>query len=126
MHKKNPNPGIVHVPTMISLVFQREVAAEWSTDPTMYENAWKGAEAYHYFMLAQEQLYSGKLHDALCTALKLEDYVNCIDPLEIYSLLALTACLDRCFGICSRALIKIKSLPEVSLLKEKHFFKEKF
>ncbi|EFA11044.2 WD repeat-containing protein 35 isoform X1 [Tribolium castaneum] len=96
MHKKTPNP------------------AEWASDPTVYENAWKGAEAYHYYMLAQEQLYSGKLHDALCTAYKLQDYTSYLNALDIYSLLALTACLDRSFGICSRALIKLTSLPEVS------------
>jgi WD repeat-containing protein 35 len=98
MHKKAPNP------------------AEWASDPMIYENAWKGAEAYHYYMLAQEQLYSGKLHDALCTAYKLQDYVNYISPEEVYSLLALTSCLDRSFGICSKALIKLKTLPEVSHL----------
>ncbi|RZC42807.1 WD repeat-containing protein 35, partial [Asbolus verrucosus] len=96
MHKKTPNP------------------AEWASDSMIYENAWKGAEAYHYFMLGQEQLYSGKLHDALCTANKLQDYVDYIDPNEIYSLLALTACLDRSFAICSKALIKLKTLPELS------------
>ncbi|KAH0816706.1 hypothetical protein GEV33_006088 [Tenebrio molitor] len=96
MHKKAPNP------------------AEWASDPMIYENAWKGAEAYHYYMLAQEQLYSGKLHDALCTAYKLQDYVNYISPEEVYSLLALTSCLDRSFGICSKALIKLKTLPELS------------
>jgi hypothetical protein len=90
--------------------------AEWASDPMIYENAWKGAEAYHYYMLAQEQLYSGKLHDALCTAYKLQDYVNYISPEEVYSLLALTSCLDRSFGICSKALIKLKTLPEVSHL----------
>lgn len=91
------------------------IVAEWASDPMIFENAWKGAEAYHYFMLAQEQLYSGKLHDALCTAYKLQDYVNYIDPIEIYSLLALTACLDRSFGICSKALIKLKTLPGVGV-----------
>jgi WD repeat-containing protein 35 len=28
-------------------------------DTKIIDNAWKGAEAYHFFMLAQRQLYEG-------------------------------------------------------------------
>jgi hypothetical protein len=30
-------------------------------DTKIIDNAWKGAEAYHFFMLAQRQLYEGTL-----------------------------------------------------------------
>jgi WD repeat-containing protein 35 len=30
-------------------------------DTKITDNAWKGAEAYHFFMLAQRQLYEGTL-----------------------------------------------------------------
>lgn len=30
-------------------------------DTKIIDNAWKGAEAYHFFMLAQRQLYEGML-----------------------------------------------------------------
>ncbi|ERL94683.1 hypothetical protein D910_11958, partial [Dendroctonus ponderosae] len=79
-------------------------------DPLLYDNAWRGAEAYHYFILAQHQLYNGKIHDALCITYKLQDYTDFVSESEIYSLLMLTACLDRSFEICSKALIKLKSL----------------
>lgn len=65
-------------------------------------------------MLAQSQLYSGKLHDALCTAYKLQDYTKYINEVEIYSLLALSACLDRSFGICSKAFMKLKEIKTVN------------
>lgn len=88
---------------------------DWqSSDPLIYETAWKGAEAYHYYMMAQKQLYSGKLHDALCIAYKLQDYTDYIPETDVYALLTLTACLDRSFGICSKALMKLKSLKNVS------------
>lgn len=84
-----------------------------SSDPLIYETAWKGAEAYHYYIMAQRQLYSGKLHDALCIAYKLQDYTDYIPEMDVYVLLTLTACLDRSFGICSKALMKLKSLKNV-------------
>lgn len=82
----------------------------------LYENAWKGAEAYHYYMLAQRQIYSGKFHEALCVAYKLQDYEEYIPESDIYSLLTLTSCLDRAFGICSKALMKLKTLENVSMV----------
>lgn len=97
MHKTSPQAGEVH-----------------SYDPLFYENAWKGAEAYHYFILAQNQLYKGKLHDALCISYKLQDYGEFIPEKDIYCLLSLASCLDRSFAICSKALMKLKSLETVT------------
>ena len=34
------------------------------------DSAWRGAEAYHYYMLAQRQLYQGKVDLALRTAIR--------------------------------------------------------
>ena len=34
------------------------------------DSAWRGAEAYHYYMLAQRQLYQGKVDQALRTAIR--------------------------------------------------------
>ncbi|XP_045482678.1 WD repeat-containing protein 35 isoform X2 [Harmonia axyridis] len=79
-----------------------------SSDTEIFFNQWRGAEAYHYFMLAQEQLYNGKLHDSLCTIYRLQDYDDYISLTEIYSLYAFIACLNRAFGLCSRAFIKLK------------------
>ncbi|CAH0562507.1 unnamed protein product [Brassicogethes aeneus] len=95
MQKKNPSAG------------------DWISDPTLFENAWKGAEAYHYYMLAQFQLYKGKIHDALCTAVKLQDFLEFLPENDVYSLLALTACLDRSFALCSKAFLKLKNIKEL-------------
>lgn len=80
----------------------------------MYENAWKGAEAYHYYMMAQRLIYGGKFHEALCVAYKLQDYEEYIPESDIYSLLALASCLDRAFGVCSKAFMKLKTIENVS------------
>ncbi|NXO27829.1 WDR35 protein, partial [Cisticola juncidis] len=74
------------------------------------DNAWRGAEAYHFFILAQKQLYKGSVDAALKTALHLRDYDDIIPAVEIYSLLALCACANRAFNTCSKAFVKLESL----------------
>ncbi|OWK63323.1 WD repeat-containing protein 35 [Lonchura striata] len=74
------------------------------------DNAWRGAEAYHFFILAQKQLYKGYSDAALKTALHLRDYEDIIPAVEIYSLLALCACANRAFDTCSKAFVKLESL----------------
>ncbi|XP_033095067.1 WD repeat-containing protein 35 isoform X9 [Trachypithecus francoisi] len=85
-----------------------------STTDRFTDNAWRGAEAYHFFILAQRQLYEGYVDAALKTALHLKDYEDIIPPVEIYSLLALCACASRAFGTCSKAFIKLESLETLS------------
>ncbi|RVE56857.1 hypothetical protein OJAV_G00210340 [Oryzias javanicus] len=74
------------------------------------DTAWRGAEAYHFFLLAQRQLYAGLMENAMRTALHLREYEDIIPAVEIYSLLALCAASSRAFGTCSRAFIKLESL----------------
>ncbi|XP_058407729.1 WD repeat-containing protein 35 isoform X2 [Diceros bicornis minor] len=85
-----------------------------STAGHFTDNAWRGAEAYHFFILAQRQLYEGYVDTALKTALHLRDYEDIIPTVEIYSLLALCACASRAFGTCSKAFIKLESLETLS------------
>ncbi|XP_067559737.1 WD repeat-containing protein 35 isoform X5 [Pseudorca crassidens] len=85
-----------------------------STTSRFTDNAWRGAEAYHFFILAQRQLYEGYVDNALKTALHLRDYEDIIPAVEIYSLLALCACASRAFGTCSKAFIKLESLETLS------------
>ncbi|XP_030575104.1 WD repeat-containing protein 35 isoform X3 [Archocentrus centrarchus] len=81
-----------------------------STDNRIVGNAWRGAEAYHFFLLAQRQLYDGYLENAMRTALHLREYEDMIPPVEIYSLLAICAAANNAFGTCSQAFIKLESL----------------
>ncbi|XP_028927850.1 WD repeat-containing protein 35 isoform X2 [Ornithorhynchus anatinus] len=78
------------------------------------DNAWRGAEAYHFFLLAQRQLYEGYVETALKTALHLRDYEDIIPAVEIYSLLAVCGCACRAFGTCSKAFIKLEALETLS------------
>ncbi|XP_053316634.1 WD repeat-containing protein 35 isoform X1 [Spea bombifrons] len=83
------------------------------SDSRMIDNPWRGAEAYHFFLLTQRKLYEGYVAVAMRTALYLRDYEDVIPAVEIYSLLALCACANRAFGTCSKAFIKLESLETV-------------
>ncbi|XP_054833887.1 WD repeat-containing protein 35 [Eublepharis macularius] len=85
-----------------------------SSDSRLIDNAWRGAEAYHFFILAQRQLYEGYVDTAMKTALHLRDYEDIIPAVEIYSLLAVCACANRAFGTCSKAFVKLESLETLS------------
>uniref|UniRef100_A0A452VFJ2 WD repeat-containing protein 35 n=1 Tax=Ursus maritimus TaxID=29073 RepID=A0A452VFJ2_URSMA len=92
-----------------------------STTSRFTDNAWRGAEAYHFFILAQRQLYEGYVDTALKTALHLRDYEDVIPAVEIYSLLALCACASRAFGTCSKAFIKLESLETLSAEQKQQY-----
>ena len=44
------------------------------------DSAWRGAEAYHFWLLAHRQLYAGNVDLAMRTALNLRDYEDILDP----------------------------------------------
>lgn len=77
---------------------------------------WRGAAAYHLLFLAHNHLLEGRTHDALITSLKLTDYDDIIPCEQIYCLLAVSSCLDKSFGISSRAFIKLESLEVVKMI----------
>eukprot|EP01138_Halocafeteria_seosinensis_P016315 gb/GECG01016645.1/.p1 GENE.gb/GECG01016645.1/~~gb/GECG01016645.1/.p1 ORF type:complete len:1236 (+),score=172.06 gb/GECG01016645.1/:1-3708(+) len=74
------------------------------------DRAWHGAEAWHFLMLAQRQLYAGEIEAAMTSSLRLVDYEDLLDPRDIYSLIALTTYYNGFFGQCSKAFIKLETL----------------
>ncbi|CAK8696266.1 unnamed protein product [Clavelina lepadiformis] len=84
-----------------------------SGDSRVIDQAWRGAEAYHYYILAQRQLYDGYVDSAMCTAENLTDYEEFLDPVKIHSLLAIAAASNRSFSVCSRSFIKLESIDSV-------------
>lgn len=55
----------------------------------LVDQPWRGAEAYHFLMLSQNQLYAGLHEQALRTALLLRDYDDILQPAKVYSLIGL-------------------------------------
>jgi len=66
-------------------------------------------------LLAHRQLYSGNVDLAMRTALHLRDYEDVLDPSEIFSFLALASFYNKFYGQCSKAFIKLESLPSVAI-----------
>ncbi|KAF8572309.1 WD repeat-containing protein [Paragonimus westermani] len=81
----------------------------------LIDQPWRGAEAYHYLILAQRQLYAGSLDQALRTAQLLRDYEDILEVKVIYSLIATCAIAARAFGTCSKAFIKLESLTDLTM-----------
>mmetsp|Transcript_6986 Transcript_6986/g.14069 ORF Transcript_6986/g.14069 Transcript_6986/m.14069 type:complete len:1248 (+) Transcript_6986:71-3814(+) len=77
------------------------------------DNAWRGAEAYHYYLLAHRQLYKGDVDAAMKTAIRCAEFEDVLDRREIYSLIALTSYHSGHLNICSRAFIKLETLPDL-------------
>ncbi|XP_077990221.1 WD repeat-containing protein 35-like isoform X1 [Glandiceps talaboti] len=92
-----------------------------TSDSKLIDNAWRGAEAFHFFLLAQRQLYQGYCDASMKTCLHLRDYEDVIDADDIYSLLALAACANRAFGTCSKAFIKLESIETAPAEQTKQF-----
>ncbi|XP_063218863.1 WD repeat-containing protein 35 isoform X3 [Bacillus rossius redtenbacheri] len=87
-----------------------ESSMDRKVDTKMVDNIWRGAEAYHFYMLAHRKLYDGFVDAAMKTALHLREYDDILDPEDIYTILALASCANRAFGTCSKAFIKLEML----------------
>lgn len=81
---------------------------------SMVDSAWRGAEAWHFYILTLKQLYSGYTEDAATTSLSLQHYEDILDPEKIYSLQAVSSAAARRFGLCSRAFTRLESLPSLT------------
>jgi hypothetical protein len=77
--------------SLLHLILTAHIAGE----ARLVDNAWRGAEAYHFLMLTQRQLYEGFVDAAMKTALNLREYEDMLNPEEIYSLLGLSSCANR-------------------------------
>jgi WD repeat-containing protein 35 len=69
------------------------------SDTKLIDNAWRGAEAYHFYRLAQSQLYNNLVDASMKTCLHLREYEDIINPVEIYSLLGGSYTSHPCFNI---------------------------
>jgi WD repeat-containing protein 35 len=78
-----------------------------------FGNAWRGAAAYHYYMLAHRQYFKGNLDAAMKTSIRLCEYDDILHPRDIYSILAVTAFQNQFFGLSSHAFVKLASLSDL-------------
>lgn len=77
-------------------------------------NPWKGAEAIHYYLLCQRQLYQKEFQKAMKTSIRLMEYEKELDTKEVYSLIALSSYYNKCYKEASKAFVKLERLPNIS------------
>ncbi|ORZ37391.1 hypothetical protein BCR44DRAFT_1498264 [Catenaria anguillulae PL171] len=87
-----------------------EDAAIKGSEGKSLEVPWRGAEAYHYYLLSQRQFYMGDAESALRTAMVLRGYDDVLTTKTVYSLIALLAYKSRNYQVCSRALGKLQAV----------------
>jgi WD repeat-containing protein 35 len=76
------------------------------------DQAWRAAEAVHFWMLAQDQLHSRRAAEAMQSAMRATLFEDVLPSRATYSLLALSAIMAGYMGVASRAFIRLESLPE--------------
>ena len=82
--------------------------ASISSSNRALDNVWRGAEAYHFWLLAHRQLYAGDMEGAMRTALQLRKYdtLRVLRARSVASmLLSILACSANHYQHCS-AIIK--------------------
>ena len=72
-------------------------------------NVWKGAEAFHFYMLCQSQLYKKEYKKATKTSLRLVLYEKELKSENVYALIALCAGLSQNLRIMSKAVAIIEN-----------------
>ncbi|KHJ40600.1 hypothetical protein D918_09375 [Trichuris suis] len=88
-HKDSSSSGSVKKLSSTRYKMFNDLPLEHSDHRNFYptDNAWRGAEAYHYYILSQRILYQGEASTSMKIALFLCDYEDKVNPEEIYSLL---------------------------------------
>ena len=78
-------------------------------------NPWKGAEAFHFYLLTQRHFYQKDYKKALKTAIRLKEDEKELGAKTVYGLVALAAYLNQSYHECSKALVKLERLPETEV-----------
>ena len=78
--------------------------ASMSSSNRALDNVWRGAEAYHFWLLAHRQLYAGDMEGAMRTALQLRKYdtLQALRACSVASMLSSMLCrsLLECQEAC--------------------------
>ena len=67
-------------------------------------NHWRGAEAYHYFLLCQIQLHRKQYKESCKTSMRLKFYEDILGTEDVYRLIAVCSYVNKCYKFFSDAL----------------------
>ena len=74
----------------------------------LQQGIWHGAEAFHFLLLCQRQLYRGQVEAACMTSQQLLSYDDLLDSQTVHSLQALCALASQHYGLLSKAFIRLE------------------
>lgn len=75
----------------------------------LLDSAWKGAEAFHFFLMCQYHLRYRNIPAATVIAVRLMAFDDIIPPVDSYCLIALASYLSGNFGLCSKAFTRLEA-----------------
>ena len=87
----------------------------------VFDSAWHGAEACHFFLLCQRLLYAGNVESAMIVAQRLQQYEDILDPRDIYSLIAISSFYNKHFATASRAFIRLEHLDSLTSIQKEQY-----
>ena len=97
INENNENTSQVKKINYIDEALKREI-------DKITNNHWRGAEAYHFYMLCQVQLYKKKYKESCKTALRLKFYEDILGTETVYRLIALCSYMNKCYKFFADAL----------------------
>lgn len=80
------------------------------------KHPWRNTAAHHYFLMAHAYFYNNKMENAMKVAILCSNFVEILNPLKVYSLIALTSYLSGYLEVCSTALTKFKEIDGIDKL----------
>ncbi|UJR15120.1 hypothetical protein I4U23_002085 [Adineta vaga] len=96
------------------------------SDTQLLDNVWRPAEAYHFYILAQQQYKTNNADGALRCALTLTEYEDILPVQTIYNLIALCATSCGAFNTASKAFLKLEDDPSINEEDRKEYQKLAF
>ncbi len=79
----------------------------------VFDNAWKNAAAHHYIMAAHDKFQNGKAEAAMIMAIRCCEYIDILNPMEVYSLIALSSYISKFYEVCSMSLSRLRTLKNI-------------
>jgi WD repeat-containing protein 35 len=67
-------------------------------------NHWRGAEAFHYYLLCQVQIHNKKYKSSCKTAMRLRFYEDILGTETVYRLIAICSYMNKCYKFFANAL----------------------
>ena len=84
-------------------------------------NHWRGAEAYHYYLLCQVQLYKKQYKESCKTVMRLKLYEDILGTEDIYRLIAICSYMNKCYKFVSDALCILSNDAKINKYRRKKY-----